>query len=339
MNRPTQLNEISHNYIERRQYVDQDMQAIDKLAVRKDVLKCVKSSEYSSEWYDMLDNAAGRRVLGQEVSRCVQQALENYKLKLDKKGAKIAGTDNIYVVQTYKSDDYRTFNLIDFDAIQPAVSNYADHIPDLQTHPSEFIYIDEFIKGQPVVGVLSLVAEWESDKTFAVEESSIHHKYIGRGLQLKLFQYIITKEKLTIVSGDSQSPGARAMWQRLSKLPGVFVYGWDEEKNKTFHVFDVDDERGFDSVRGPSHIEWDHSLSHHIKDMKEELKHAKRDLRKAVKQLAAAPAKSRRAIRTNIVKLQREMTRIETVLVTYGGKPAINYRLVATRSRKAEDGK
>jgi len=56
----------------------------------------------------------------------------------------------------------------------------------------------------------------------------------GKNLAVPLYAYAIKKLGYTIISDKTQTKGSQTLWARLSKVPGVFVYGWDRAADEYF---------------------------------------------------------------------------------------------------------
>jgi GNAT superfamily N-acetyltransferase len=78
-------------------------------------------------------------------------------------------------------------------------------------------------------------------------------QYVGQGLGYALYKKLILQDGYTLMTSSTQSEGALRLWQRLAKTPGIFVYGWDDNKLEPFHAFDRDDDLGFDAPVGVTH--------------------------------------------------------------------------------------
>jgi hypothetical protein len=64
--------------------------------------------------------------------------------------------------------------------------------------------------------------------------------YRGINLPLQMYSFLILDEGMIIVSDEIQTKGARSIWEKLAKEPGIDVYGYNTETKKVFQI-DPDD--------------------------------------------------------------------------------------------------
>lgn len=64
--------------------------------------------------------------------------------------------------------------------------------------------------------------------------------YRGINLPVQLYTFLIQEEGMIIVSDEVQTMGARSVWEKLAKVPGIGVYGYNDKAKKVFQV-DIDD--------------------------------------------------------------------------------------------------
>jgi len=72
------------------------------------------------------------------------------------------------------------------------------------------------------------------NNTYQVTESEISKKYRGKGYAKLLYEQLLRRKNMTLVSDYSQFDGVRNVWSSLSKKYGVDVY--DDNKNKVLLV-------------------------------------------------------------------------------------------------------
>lgn len=63
----------------------------------------------------------------------------------------------------------------------------------------------------------------------------------GQGLAVPLYAYVI-KSGRTIVSDKTQTPGSKALWAKLAKVPGINVYGWRPGADNEYFHWDPDED-------------------------------------------------------------------------------------------------
>lgn len=59
----------------------------------------------------------------------------------------------------------------------------------------------------------------------------------GEGIAHNLYAMVVKKDNLTIASDRVQTMGSKKLWEKLSKVPGIFVYAWESSfdgKNRFF---------------------------------------------------------------------------------------------------------
>jgi len=64
--------------------------------------------------------------------------------------------------------------------------------------------------------------------------------YRGINLPVQLYTFLVQEEGMIIVSDEVQTLGARSIWEKLAKTPGIGVYGYNDKTGKVFQV-DMDD--------------------------------------------------------------------------------------------------
>lgn len=136
-------------------------------------------------------------------------------------------------------------------------------------------------KVQCVAGLEKIDASWEVDSLTAVDNSSIPAN--------KMYAAFVTAGN--ILTGSSQSEGGIKVWQKLSKEPGVVVYGWDKGKKEPINLgksFNDDTETHVDDNEM---FNWNMSMDDH----EEEKKHLEylRNLRQRVILVASQKGKKK----------------------------------------------
>jgi hypothetical protein len=128
-----------------------------------------------------------------------------------------------------------------------------------------------------------------SNVSWYVNAVTVTDNYLGQGLAPKFYRWLITDQNLSLVSGKEQSPGGRAIWQSLSAMRGVKVFGWDTKTRKAFSVDPKTLEANVDY--------YNDRIESEIKDAKKQLrvtKDAKKqaELEKMIKKLESSLTKS-----------------------------------------------
>lgn len=90
--------------------------------------------------------------------------------------------------------------------------------------------IQQYYEVQP--GLVRQVGELETSRAWEmpipaqrVSYIAVDPRYRKLGLALQLYRLYLDKTGLALVAGDSQTPGGRAMWQRLWQDPQIDVVG------------------------------------------------------------------------------------------------------------------
>ena len=90
----------------------------------------------------------------------------------------------------------------------------------------------------PVIGKM-VIEESAGGGLWAVDTVSVLEKYRGKKIGLALYGIALSIFKLTLASGEAQTPSGTRMWQILSTIPGVKISGLIRKKklfvsDKTF---------------------------------------------------------------------------------------------------------
>jgi GNAT superfamily N-acetyltransferase len=88
-----------------------------------------------------------------------------------------------------------------------------------------YTYITILRQGQEIAS-LTITKSYVIPNAFKVSEIKVHSRYRGQGLAKALYGIALTKLKVTLLAGSSQSPGGRRNWLSLSKIPGCEVFGY-----------------------------------------------------------------------------------------------------------------
>jgi hypothetical protein len=73
-------------------------------------------------------------------------------------------------------------------------------------------------------------------KCLQVEMAGIKDEYSGMNLPIKLYSWLILQQGIVMVSGFEQSIGGRSIWERLAKVSGVFIFGYDTKTKTSFQL-------------------------------------------------------------------------------------------------------
>jgi hypothetical protein len=132
----------------------------------------------------------------------------------------------------------------------------------------------------------------------------------GEGIAHNLYAMVVKKDNLTIASDRVQTMGSKKLWEKLSKVPGIFVYAWessfggknrffqwdpdldpetevyfDEYKVNQFHTQyknskqKIDQAFRLNKITKEEHIDAHKRLNQEYEDMKDELKNRSSNVR------------------------------------------------------------
>lgn len=104
-----------------------------------------------------------------------------------------------------------------------AVGKIADYDVYLYNYKYKYqiVFLVDPAKKTPV-GSVELT---KSGKSYYVDMLAFLPQAQGKGLAEKLYEFIVTKLKIMIRSGGSQSPGSQKLYAKLAQNPNVVVYG------------------------------------------------------------------------------------------------------------------
>lgn len=61
-------------------------------------------------------------------------------------------------------------------------------------------------------------------------------QYHGKGLPIKLYEFVIKKLNLVLRSDSLQSTGGKSIWKKLDKIPTIFVYAYNPLSKRAFNI-------------------------------------------------------------------------------------------------------
>jgi hypothetical protein len=71
---------------------------------------------------------------------------------------------------------------------------------------------------------------------FCIERIGVVKSHRGMQLPIKLYSFLIKKLNYRIVSDITQSVGGRSIWEKLMKVPGIDVVGYNTRSKQTFQI-------------------------------------------------------------------------------------------------------
>jgi hypothetical protein len=64
--------------------------------------------------------------------------------------------------------------------------------------------------------------------------------YRGLGLPVALYSWLILKQNKIIMSDYIQTYGGRSIWEKLAKVPNIYIFGYDVPNKKSFQIDQTD---------------------------------------------------------------------------------------------------
>jgi hypothetical protein len=106
---------------------------------------------------------------------------------------------------------------------------------------SSFYYGDKYYslydKKQNQYAMIVHLSKFKNkESVLEVDMVGVENKYKGLNLSVKLYAWLIKNKSITLVSGRQQSPGGRSIWERLAKVPGIFMFGFNILSEKSFQI-------------------------------------------------------------------------------------------------------
>lgn len=99
------------------------------------------------------------------------------------------------------------------------IADYDVYLYEVKTQ--KIVFLVDPVEKTPV-GSVELK---KSGKSYYVDMLAFLPQAQGKGLATKLYEFIVTKLKIMIRSGDFQSPGSQKLYAKLAQNPNVVVYG------------------------------------------------------------------------------------------------------------------
>jgi len=110
--------------------------------------------------------------------------------------------------------------------------------------PNPQTYSSSMYGGIEAVGKLVLYRKkWPTPNAYDVSTITVNEDYRGRGMAKAMYGIALSIMKITLISGDSQTPGGQRNWASLSQIPGVAVSGYGTLED---NMFDHETRQGVD---------------------------------------------------------------------------------------------
>jgi GNAT superfamily N-acetyltransferase len=85
-------------------------------------------------------------------------------------------------------------------------------------------------------GFVDLLSYGSSGRTWHVEYVGVSEKYQGQGLAVALYAFLVRQMNLILMSGHLQSPGGRDIWEKLGRVSGIFIFGYNTSTKTSFQI-------------------------------------------------------------------------------------------------------
>lgn len=116
------------------------------------------------------------------------------------------------------------------------------------TTAARFVYV--FLEKNPKNPIMQ-IQMYKFGESWITKLSSVKKSAQGAGLGFKVYELLVKKGKMMLMSDSQQSAGGRMLWLRLYKTPGITVFGYDpKEKDQDKAYFQVHDLDGTGNLEG-----------------------------------------------------------------------------------------
>jgi len=97
-------------------------------------------------------------------------------------------------------------------------------------------------------------------ESWVASMSSVRKSTQGMGLGFKVYELLIKKGNMMLMSDNQQSLGAQKLWKRLFNTSGITVFGYDpnekDESKQYFQVHDLNDADNLDAATRSMYTSW-----------------------------------------------------------------------------------
>jgi hypothetical protein len=107
------------------------------------------------------------------------------------------------------------------------------------TNNARFVYV--FLETN-LKNPIMQIQMYKQGESWITKMSNVKKAAQGSGIGFRVYELLIKKGNMMLMSDDQQSVGARMLWKRLFKTPGITVFGYDpREKDPDKQYFQVHD--------------------------------------------------------------------------------------------------
>src|ERR1035441_6360862 len=76
----------------------------------------------------------------------------------------------------------------------------------------------------------------KSGKVFQINLIGIDDSYRGLNFPVKLYSWIIKERNFALMTGYQQTIGGRSIWEKLGKIPHIFIFGYNTKTKESFQI-------------------------------------------------------------------------------------------------------
>ena len=118
------------------------------------------------------------------------------------------------------------------------------HLTLIDGGDGKTMFVYAFFKNQKRAIPLMQIQMYKYGRNSWVSQlSAVRKTAQGSGIGYKVYQILIREAGITLMSDKSQSQGARMLWAKLFRTPGITVYGFDpnaKDDEQFFQVHNLD---------------------------------------------------------------------------------------------------
>lgn len=118
-------------------------------------------------------------------------------------------------------------------SLEGKIQNF--EIRSLKFHSALYIMMYDLTTKKYVVGAV-LTPFGRAKRAWQVESIGVKGNYQGMNLSVKLYEWIVKQKNLILITGMSQSIGGRSIWERLVNISGIFIFGYDIDREQSFQI-------------------------------------------------------------------------------------------------------
>jgi hypothetical protein len=98
----------------------------------------------------------------------------------------------------------------------------------------DFVLFDT--KKRTFAAALELTSFGRNKRSWQVDRVGVANQYQGMNISIKLYEWLIKQKGLILLTGMSQTAGGKSIWERLAYTDGIFIFGYNVLRNKSFQI-------------------------------------------------------------------------------------------------------